>query len=139
MNVSRILRCIKAGFAQIWSRNGIGKENDIRDSDDRSSGCGIPVRKERDYGIRALPSRAYGFYDGALYQLYLNSFTPSQQYEDILFNSKAEILWCYYSEQTSLGEILHSRLLNIFYMNIEAEPGYTDLHHTVSLQLHQLP
>ena len=69
VNVSRILRCIKAGFAQIWSRNGIGKENDIRDSDDRSSGCGIPVRKERDYGIRALPSRAYGFCDGALYQL----------------------------------------------------------------------
>ena len=45
----------------------------------------------------------------------------------------------YYSEQTSLGEILHRKLLNIFYKNIEAEPGYTDLHHTVSLQLHQLP
>ena len=47
------LRTFKAGFAKIWSRNGIGKENDIRDSDDRSSGCGIPVRKERDCRIRA--------------------------------------------------------------------------------------
>ena len=63
------LRTFKAGFAKIWSRNGIGKENDIRDSDDRSSGCGIPVRKERDCRIRAPPSRAYGFYDSALYQL----------------------------------------------------------------------
>ena len=47
------VRTFKAGFSQIWSRNGIGKENDIRDSDDRSSGCGIPVRKERDCRIRA--------------------------------------------------------------------------------------
>ena len=46
------LRTFKAGFTKIWSRNGIGKENDIQDSDDRSSGCGIPVRKRRDCGIR---------------------------------------------------------------------------------------
>ena len=45
------LRTFKAGFAKIWSRNEIGKENYIRDSDDRSSGCRIPVRKERDCGI----------------------------------------------------------------------------------------
>jgi len=31
------------------------------------------------------------------------------------------MLWCYYSEETSLGEILRSRLLNIFYKNIDAE------------------
>ena len=30
---------------------GIGKENDIRDSDGRSSGCGIVVKKERECGI----------------------------------------------------------------------------------------
>ena len=30
---------------------GIGKENDIRDSDGRNSGCGIVVKEERECGI----------------------------------------------------------------------------------------
>ena len=36
-----------------WSRKLVwdSEENDIRDSDDRSSGCGILVKKEREYGI----------------------------------------------------------------------------------------
>ena len=42
-----------AGFAEIWAR-GIRKENFIRDSDDKSLGCGIIVKKEREGQIELL-------------------------------------------------------------------------------------
>ena len=38
----------KAGFTKIWAEGSrIGKENDIRDSNEGSSRCGISVRTER--------------------------------------------------------------------------------------------
>ena len=33
---------------------GIGEDNDFRDSNERSSGCGIPVKKERECWISRL-------------------------------------------------------------------------------------
>jgi len=39
----------EAGFAKVWTeRCRIGKEKYIRNIDDRSSGCGIVVKKERE-------------------------------------------------------------------------------------------
>ena len=36
------------------------RRNEIRDSDEKSAGCGILVKKERECGIRTPPSRPCG-------------------------------------------------------------------------------
>ena len=52
----------EAGFPKVWAEGcGIGKEKYIRDSDDRSSGCGILVKKERETRDQRPPSRPYLF------------------------------------------------------------------------------
>ena len=38
----------EAGLTKIWALMWDGKENDIRESDDRSWGCGIFVMRVRD-------------------------------------------------------------------------------------------
>jgi len=50
-NVNRIQELTatgEAGLAKIWARMWDGKENDIWESDERSSGCGIFVIRVRD-------------------------------------------------------------------------------------------
>ena len=46
----------EAGLTKIWALMWDGKENDTRESDDRSWGCGIFVKKGREYVIRASQS-----------------------------------------------------------------------------------
>ena len=44
-----LIDTLDTGFVNFyWHRFGTGKENVIQDSDDRSSGCGFLVRKERE-------------------------------------------------------------------------------------------
>ena len=75
----------------------IGKENDIRDSDDRSSECGIPVRKDQGPPFQ----RVFIIVRYASFKSTLLLYS-TLQYGDILFKSEEQILWCYYSEETSL-------------------------------------
>lgn len=42
----------EAGFTKIWYGCGIGKENNIRHSTDRSLGCRILIEEEQECGIR---------------------------------------------------------------------------------------
>ena len=52
----------EAGFAKVWAEGcGIGKKIYIRDSDDRSSGCGILVKKERETRYQSPPSSPFLF------------------------------------------------------------------------------
>ena len=45
------------GICQGGTDVGFGEDNDFRDSNERSSGCGIPVKKERECWISASISR----------------------------------------------------------------------------------
>lgn len=52
----------EVGFPKVWAEGcWIGKEKYIRDSDDRSSECGILVKKERETRDQCPPSRPYLF------------------------------------------------------------------------------
>ena len=52
----------EAGFPKVWAEGcGIGKEKYIRDSDDRSSECGILVKKERETRYQSPPSSPFLF------------------------------------------------------------------------------
>ena len=64
------------------------RKNEIRDSDEKSAGCGILVKKERDCGIRTSPSRPCGT------SLARNKLVRNKD----AFGCESEVIWFHESE-----------------------------------------